>query len=102
MYLMSYDFLIQAVKILHNENNSKSDIDFVYDFIMETTDVTLNIYKNRTSIISYTNDFELFIEIINKLITVLESEEFEEYEKCFKLTQKRKNILFLIDDVRLI
>lgn len=102
MYLMSYDFLIQSVKILHNENNSKSDIDFVYDFVMETTDTTLNVYKNRTSIISYTNDFELFIEIINKLITILESEEYEEYEKCLSLVQKRKNILFLIDDVRLI
>lgn len=99
---MSYDFLIQSVKILHNENNLKSEIDFVYDFVMETTDNTLDIYSNRSTIISYNNDVELFIEIINKLIKILESDDYEEYEKCSKLIQKKEKILFLINDIRLI
>jgi hypothetical protein len=37
--------------------------------------------------LSYENDLELFVEILNKMITILE--EKEEYEKCQELQFKK-------------
>lgn len=92
---MSYDFLMQAIKILHTKVDDKSDLDFVYDYIVQTSDKTILDYKKKITIISYDNDVELFIEIINKLIKIYESENHEEYEKCNVLLNKKNRTLQL-------
>jgi hypothetical protein len=87
---VSYDFLLQAVKILHTNQNDKYELDIVYDFIIQLTDETLLSYMEKKTIISYDNDFDLFMELIDRLIEILEDEKYEEYEKCYLLLNKKE------------
>jgi hypothetical protein len=47
----------------------------------------LNDYNNTCTILSYDNDLELYVEIIDSLIQIFEDRE--EYEKCELLLFKR-------------
>ncbi len=87
---VSYDFLMQAVKILHTNEHDKYELDIVYDFIIQLTDETIYSYMEKKTIISYDNDFELFIQLIDRLIEILENEVYEEYEKCRNLLNKKE------------
>ena len=57
----------------------------------------LNNFFNSYSVISYNNDLEICIEVLNKMMYILE--EKEEYEKCQVLKDKKDesiNIMKLI------
>jgi hypothetical protein len=47
----------------------------------------LNEYFNTCSVLSYKNDLELFLEILDRMVEILE--EKEEYEKCQDLQLKK-------------
>jgi hypothetical protein len=47
----------------------------------------LNEYNNTCTIISYDNDLQLYIEIVDELIRIFE--EREDYEKCEMLKHKK-------------
>jgi hypothetical protein len=85
-----FDYLLQAIKILHTSKNTNFEINTIYDWILIVEDKTILQYKNRKSIISFNNDLELFIEIIDKLIEILEDEKHEDYEKCYLLLNKKE------------
>lgn len=87
---VNYDFLFQAVKILHTNQNDKYELDIVFDFIIQLTDETIFTYIEKNTIISYENDLELYFEVIDKLIQIFEDEKYEEYEKCELLLNKKK------------
>ncbi len=53
----------------------------------------LNDYLNRCTILSYNNDLELYVEIIDVLISIYEDRE--EYEKCMLLKNKKEQSINL-------
>ena len=59
--------------------NGNSNNDMIYEYI------------NNKTILSYNNDLELLIEIIDRMIEILE--ETEDYEKCLVLKNKKERCL---------
>ncbi len=88
---MSISFLLQATRVLHVGNYDEDEVQMIYDFIRNLdNEIIFHYYTNKT-ILSYENDLELLIEIIDKMITILE--ETEEYEKCLILKNKKEECL---------
>ena len=84
---MSINFLLQAIKIIHIGNYNDTEIKMIYDYLKNLDNVVLNNYFNSYSVLQYNNDLEFCIEIIDKMIKILE--EKEEYEKCQVLLNKK-------------
>lgn len=87
----SLNFLLQATKVLHNRNYDTNELNLVYDYIVTIDNKILNEYFNTGTILTYKNDLELYIEIVNSMILIFE--EKEEYEKCFELKKKKEESL---------
>jgi len=85
---MSINFLLQAIKIIHIGNYNDTDMRMIYDYLRNLDNVVLNDYFNTYSVLQYNNDLEFCIEVIDKMIIVLE--EKEEYEKCQVLLNKKE------------
>lgn len=60
----------------------------IYDYLRNLDNVVLNDYFNSNKVLHYNNDLELCVELIIKMIKVLEDRE--EYEKCQILLNKRE------------
>jgi len=88
---MSINFLLQAIRILHIGNYDDTEIRMIYDYLRNLDNVVLNAYFNTNSVLQYGNDLELYIEVIDKTIKVLEDKE--EYEKCQILLNKKEESL---------
>jgi len=95
---VNYDFLLQAVKIIHTNKNDKSELDIVYQFILQLSEETLKFYITNCTILTYKNDLELFLELIDNLIKIYESDEYQEYEKCYMLLKKKEYTLNFIEN----
>jgi hypothetical protein len=87
-------FLLQATRILHVGNYDEDELRMIYDFTTQLDNVVLNEYLNNTTILSYNNDLELYVEILQSLINIFE--EREEYEKCNLLKIKIDESIKLI------
>lgn len=85
---MSFNFLIQATRVLHIGNYDEDDIKMVFDYIISLDNEILNDYYSTCTILTYNNDLELYIEIIDALIKIYE--EREEYENCELLMIKKE------------
>lgn len=85
---MSVSFLLQATRVLHVDNYDDGELTMIYNFVINLDNEILNDYNNTCSILSYDNDLELYIEIVDSLIMIFE--EREEYEKCELLLFKRE------------
>lgn len=85
---MSFNFLIQATRVLHIGNYDEDDIKMVFDYIISLDNEILNDYYSTCTILTYNNDLELYIEIIDALIKIYE--EREEYENCELLLIKKE------------
>ena len=85
---MSVNFLLQATRVLHVDNYDDDELTMIYNFMVNLDNDILNDYNNTCTILSYDNDLELYIEIIDSLIQIFE--EKEEYEKCELLLFKRE------------
>jgi hypothetical protein len=85
---MSVSFLLQATRVLHVDNYDEAELTMIYNFVINLDNEILNDYNNTCSILSYDNDLELYIEIVDSLIVIFE--EREEYEKCELLLFKRE------------
>jgi hypothetical protein len=84
---MSVNFLIQSIRVLHEGNYNEEEMTMVYNYFISVDEEILKEYNDTCTIISYQNDLELYIEIINHLLKTYE--EREEYEKCDLLKQKK-------------
>ncbi len=73
--IMSINFLLQAVRIIHVGNYDDTEIRMIYDYLKNLDNFTLNDYFNRNSILTYNNDLEFCIEIIDKMIKIFETDE---------------------------
>jgi hypothetical protein len=92
---MTFNFLIQATRVLVKGNFDEDELRMIYDFTRKLDNDTLIEYFNNCTILSYRNDLELYIEILDTLIDIFE--ESEEYEKCEILKKKKEQSLDLIN-----
>ena len=89
-------FLLQATRILHVGNYDEDELRMIYDFTTQLDNVVLNEYLNNTTILSYNNDLELYVEILQSLINIFE--EREEYEKCEMLKHKKDDSIEIMEN----
>lgn len=92
---MSVSFLLQATRVLHIDNYDDDELTMIYNFVVNLDNDILNDYNNTCTILSYDNDLELYIEIVDSLIVIFE--EREEYEKCELLLFKREESVEIIN-----
>ena len=92
---MSVSFLLQATRVLHVDNYDDDELTMIYNFVINLDNDILNDYNNTCTILSYDNDLELYIEIVDSLIVIFE--EKEEYEKCELLLFKRQESVEIIN-----
>jgi len=85
---MSINFLLQATRIIHIGNYDDTEIRMIYDYLRNLDYSSLIDYFNTYTVLNYNNDLELFVEVIDKMIEILEKEE--EYEKCQILLNKKE------------
>jgi hypothetical protein len=88
---MSISFLLQATRVLHVGNYDEDEVQMIYDYIRNLDNELIFHYHSNKTILSYENDLELLIEIIDKMIYILE--QTEEYEKCLILKNKKENCI---------
>lgn len=91
---MSINFLLQATRVLNVGHYDDVELTMTYNYLTALDNEILNDYNNTCTILSYNNDLELYIEIVDTLISVFE--EREEYEKCAKLKSKKEESINII------
>jgi hypothetical protein len=89
------NFLLQATRVLHVGNYDEEELKMVYEFIVNLDNEILNDYNNTCTIVSYDNDLQLYVEIIDSLISIFE--EREEYEKCELLKYKKDDSIVIMN-----
>jgi len=88
---MSINFLLQAIRIIHIGSYDDTEIRMIYEYLRNLDNIILNDYFNSNQVLHYNNDLELCVELIIKMIKILEDRE--EYEKCQILLNKREESL---------
>ena len=94
--MTTFNFLLQATPVLQVGNYDEDELRMVYDFIISLDYDILNEYLSGCTILSYDNDLELYIEIIDSLILIFE--EREEYEKCQILKNKKDEAIEIMQN----
>lgn len=84
---MSINFLLESAKLLHNKKYATKNLSLIYDFLINFDEKTMNEYSKKSSILSYNNDLDLYVEVVIKMIKIFEDNE--EYEKCHILKMKK-------------
>jgi hypothetical protein len=92
---MSYNFLIQATRVLNVDNYDDAELELVTNFLMAADEDLLSDYNNTCTILSYDSDLELYLEILGTLIVVYE--EREQYELCKLIKNKMSDALEIIN-----
>ena len=92
---MLVNFLMQATRVLHVGNYDEDELEMVYEFVSSIDNEILNDYNNTCTIISYDNDLQLYVEIVETLIKIYE--EKEEYEKCEILKFKKDDSIIIMN-----
>lgn len=90
---ISFNFLLQATRVLHTNNYDENELEMIYNYIVTLDNDTLNDYNNQCNVLAYNNDLELYIEILESLIGIYE--EKEQYEKCDSLFKKKEESLLI-------
>jgi hypothetical protein len=93
---MNLNFLLQATRVLSVNNYDEDELIMIFNFITAIDNEILNDYNNTCTIISYDNDLQLYIEILDELISIFE--EREEYEKCEILKIKKEESLIIMEN----
>ena len=91
---MTSNFLLQAMRVLHVGNYDEDELVMVTNFVVAVDNEILNDYNNTCTIITYDNDLELYVEILDALISIFE--EREEYEICSVLKEKKEDAEIII------
>ncbi len=77
------NFLVQTTRILYVNDVDDEELTMIYNFLTSIDNEVLNDYNNTCTILSYNNDLELYVEVLEAAIRIFEN--VEEYEKCNKL-----------------
>jgi hypothetical protein len=92
---MNLNFLLQATRVLNNQDCDEDELIMIFNFMTAIDNEILNDYNNTCTIISYDSDLQLYIEILDALISIFE--EREEYEKCEILKNKKEDSLIIME-----
>lgn len=89
LYFMdiSFNFLLQATRVLHVGNYDEEELILIFDYIKSIDKPIIENFKTSSNILGYENDLELYMEIVDVLIKIYEDKE--EYEKCDILIKKK-------------
>ena len=93
----SITFLLQATKLLHKGIYGPAELNVIFNYINDIDDETIKDYTYSSTILNYTNDLELFLEIIDKVMIIFEIRE--EYEKCHIIKNKKIKCLKIKDEL---
>jgi hypothetical protein len=93
---MNLTFLLQCTRVLNDGNYDNDELIMIYNFITAIDNEILNDYNNTCTILSYDNDLQLYIEILDRLISIFEDKE--EYEHCEILKFKKDDALIIIEN----
>lgn len=85
---MSFNFILQATRLLNVGNYDEDELKMIFEFFISLDKELLNYYQQSCTILTYNNDLELYVEIIDILIKIFEDRE--EYEKCTLLMKKKE------------
>lgn len=83
---VSINFLLQAIKIISNDNHFDHELDMVYEFLISISEEDIKFFYKNSTVVTYPNDLELYMQTIQKLISIYE--EKEKYEQCLELKKK--------------
>lgn len=92
---VSFNFLLQATRVLYVGNYDENELQMIYDFVVSLDENVLIDYHNTCTVLTYNNDLELYIEILEMLVKIYEQKE--EYEKCNYLMKKINQSKIIID-----
>lgn len=70
-----------------------TELRMVTDYVLSLDNEILKDYFNTCTILSYDNDLDLYIEILDNLMKIYEKRE--EYETCEKLKIKKEESLLI-------
>ena len=93
---MSVNFLLQSTRILHNDNYDENELEMITNFMVAVDNEILNEYNDTCTILSYDNDLQLYIEILDALIVIFEDRE--EYEICEMLKHKKDDAIEIMEN----
>ena len=93
---MSVNFLLQSTRILHNNNYDENELEMITNFMVAVDNEILNEYNDTCTILSYDNDLQLYIEILDALIVIFEDRE--EYEICEMLKHKKDDAIEIMEN----
>ena len=96
---MSFNFLIQATRVLHSNGLENDEVEMVTNFVLAIENDVLIDYYNTCTLLSYDNDLQLYIEIIDSLISIHEIDE--RYEICEKLKKRKEECLVIINNKKI-
>jgi len=92
---MTVNFLLQATRVLSKNNYDEDELVMITNFINAVDNDVLNEYNNTCTILSYDNDLQLYIEILDALIEI--HEKREQYEICELLKHKKDDSLIIME-----
>lgn len=96
MYMdISFNFLLQATRVLYVGSFDEDELTMIYDFVVSLDENVLNDYYSTCTVLTYNNDLELYVEILDILIKIYE--EKEEYEKCNYLLRKKSQSINIME-----
>lgn len=93
---MSVNFLLQSTRILHNDNYDENELEMITNFMVAVDNEILNEYNDTCTILSYDNDLQLYIEILDALLVIFEDRE--EYEICEMLKHKKDDAIEIMEN----
>ena len=93
---MSFNFLIQATRVLQINNYDDDEVKMIYKYAINLDNEILIDYFNSYNVMGFENDLILYIEIVESLILIYE--ELEEYEKCYVLKRKKDECIKIINE----
>lgn len=93
---MNLTFLLQCTRVLNESNYDDDELIMIFNFMTAIDNEILNDYNNTCTILSYDNDLQLYVEILDALLVIFE--EREEYEKCEILKFKKDDSIAIMEN----
>jgi len=93
--VLKLNFLLQATRILHVGNYDEDELNMIFNFISTVDNSILFSYNESKTILSYTSDLELYVEIVDTLINIYV--EREVYENCQILMNKKEQSIKILN-----
>lgn len=92
---VTFNFLLQATRVLNFGKYSENELNMIKKFLLSLDSESLYSYNNTQTIITYNNDLELYLEIIDAIIKIYE--DVENYEVCHLLKLKRAEAINILN-----